>query len=83
MSEEAAKHHNENAETQSAPKDLRGELQTALFTEFAKNLNIDATLPNAARESLMALLSASSSTSEDVIAALCLEDPIEQEVPSE
>ena len=83
MSEQAGQHDTSNVETQSASKNLRAELQADLSIEFAKNLNLAAALPNAACESLLALLSKGNSTTEDVIEALALEDPNEPEVSSE
>lgn len=67
----------------SAPRDLRAELQTNLKSEFTTKLKAAGTLPEAVPESLIALLTSSGPTSADVIAALALEDPIELEVTSE
>jgi len=69
-----------NVETQTVSKNLRSELQNHLISEFTKYLNLDATLPNAVRKSLGALLSERNLTSEDVIALLAIEDSIEPEV---
>jgi hypothetical protein len=80
MSEEPQK---PQAATTAPPRDLRAGLQDGLIEEFTKNLNSEATLPNLANEALVALLSASNPSSQEVITALTLEDPIELEVPNE
>ncbi|MDZ4819544.1 MAG: hypothetical protein SGJ20_11280 [Planctomycetota bacterium] len=69
--------------TSPAPKDLRAELEADLKSEFTGNLSAAGTLSKAACESLVVLLSASGPTSADVLAALCLEDPVQPEVPNE
>ena len=83
MSEEEIKQSTSKTATESAPQDIRSQLQTDLTTEFAKNLNMSSELPNLVRESLATLLNIDSLTSEDIIATLNLEDPSEPEVPSE
>lgn len=71
------------AETSPAPKDLREELEADLKSDFTANLSAVGTLPKVACEALVALLGASGPISADVIAALGLEDSIQQEVPDE
>jgi hypothetical protein len=71
------------AESESAQRDLRSELQTDLVTQFEAKLNTNGTLPTVVSKALVALLSAQAPTSSDVIAALALEDPIEPEALNE
>ncbi len=80
MSDHVAQNENSIAETQSGPKDLRAELQANLISNFSKNLYEAVSLPNAAYESLVTLLSNANTTSSDVIKALDLDDPSEPEV---
>jgi hypothetical protein len=63
--------------------DLRAELEADLKSEFTANLSAAGSLPKVVCDSLVALLSASGPTSAEVIAALSLEDPTQQEVPNE
>lgn len=83
MPDETAQTPAPEAETSPAPKDLRAELEADLKSEFNANLLAAGTLPKAACDSLVALLSASAPISADVITALGLEDPTQPEVPNE
>ncbi len=83
MSETETQDETLKTKTNSAPRNLRAELQTDLITKFANDLNKTTVLPNAAIESLVELLSSSSLTSGDVITALASEDPTESEVANE
>tara|TARA_B110001469_G_scaffold89811_1_gene85226 strand:+ start:660 stop:896 length:237 start_codon:yes stop_codon:yes gene_type:complete len=69
--------------TEESPRDLRDELQRELIEAFTANIGADQTLPQAASEALIALVSSTNSTCQDVINALSIEDPIKTEVPSE
>jgi hypothetical protein len=69
--------------TEESPRDLRDELQRELIEAFTASIGADQTLPQAANEALIALVSSTNSTCQDVINALSIEDPIKTEVPSE
>ena len=70
-------------ENRPVSRNLRAELEANLESAFTANIKAAVTLPDAVAESLIGLLSASTPTSSDVIAALSLEDTTESEVPSE
>ena len=72
--------HAPEIKAETAPRDLRAELQANLEAEFIENLKAAETLPDAVRESLAVLLASRETTSADVIAALSLGDPIKPEV---
>ncbi|WP_009962640.1 hypothetical protein [Verrucomicrobium spinosum] len=68
---------------ETGPENLKGSLYQGLGGEFAARLSADATMPDAAKAALIALLAKPVVISADILAALAIENPKEKEVQGE
>jgi hypothetical protein len=66
----------QQTEEQSPPRDLRAELFQDLSTQFAAELDSNASLPVAARVALIELLDSDAPTAAEIIAAASINDSI-------